>query len=117
MKGSNSNVLKKHQRSLIIQGIYGIKPVMKYTNLPEQPVGFIERNHVYLEDEKYVQNWEMPVLDGLKNKLKGKDRDMLETVKGPCNSLLDSDEEFDAELDYVDKKVKFEEEIEGLDLK
>jgi len=79
--------------------------------MDERPQNFIESNIVYLEGEKFVQDWEIPTLDPTKGKIKGVERGMLEDCRGPQNTCVGSDDEnFDADQENRSAAIKYEEQ-------
>ena len=50
---SHSAIAIKNRHD-IIEEIYGIRPVTKFTHESEKPINYIESDIVYLEGEKFV---------------------------------------------------------------
>lgn len=111
--GTDQTVKELKKRHDIIEEVFGIRPVKHFTHEPQRHLNFIEYEIVYLEGEKFVQDWETPTLDPSKGKIKGNERNMLEDCKGPHNTCVASDEEgFDAEAENENCHIKFEEQQE-----
>lgn len=58
----------KYTRDQIFKEIYGVLPCKSFTDLPEK---YVEDTIMYLESEKFVQPYDLPVLDPTKGKIKG----------------------------------------------
>jgi len=110
----NINPTATKTRTDIIEDIYGMRPFV-FTHEPNRPLNYVENDIVYLEGEKFVQDWEIPKIDVEKEKKKGTCPHYFEEQMAPMNSCIDSeaDEEFDAEKEITDSVVKFENQREA----